>query len=53
MLLIFQIVFSVPVISQIESIGDGWAGGDGWSEGDGWVEGGWGEVGAVKKLKAG
>ena len=30
MLLVFEIVFSVPVISQIESIGDGWVIGGGW-----------------------
>ena len=37
MLLVFQTVVSVPVISRIESIGGG---------------GGWGEAGAGGKLKA-
>ena len=41
MLLVFQMFFPTPVISQIESIGGGWAGG------------GWGEAGAGGKLKAG
>ena len=41
MLLVFQKVFSVPVISWIESIGGGRAGG------------GWGEAGVGGKLKAG
>ena len=40
MLLIFEIVFSVPVISQIESIGDGWTGEE-------W--GGWGAEGKIKQ----
>ena len=35
MLLVFWIVFSVPVISQIESIGGGWAGGGGRWEAEG------------------
>ena len=41
MLLVFQMVFSVPVISRIESIGGGRA------------EGGWGEAGEGGKPKAG
>ena len=41
MLLIFQTVFSVPVISRIETIGGGRAGE------------GWGEAGAGGKPKAG
>ena len=41
MLLAFEMVFSVPVISQIESIGGGRAGG------------GWGEARVGEKPKAG
>ena len=41
MLLVFWIVFSVPVISRIESIGGGRVGG------------GWGEAGEGGKPKAG
>ena len=41
MLLVFEILFSAPVISRIESIGDGQ------------TEGGWGKAGASGKPKAG
>ena len=44
MLLVFQIVFSAPVISWIESIYRGWACGRGWGGG-----GGWGAEGGVKQ----
>ena len=44
MLLVFWIVFSVPVISRIESIGGGQVGG-GWG---GW----WGQVGSRRRVKA-
>ena len=36
MLLVFQIVFSAPVMSWIESIGDGWAEGGGVGHGGKW-----------------
>ena len=42
MLLAFQIVFSVPVISRIDSIGGGRLGG-GWAGKVGWVVGASGE----------
>ena len=44
MLLVFQTVFSVPVISRIESIGGGRAGGG--------VEGRRGRVGSRRRVKA-
>ena len=43
MLLVFGTVFSVPVISRIESIGGGWVAGGGVGSG-----GGWGAEGGVK-----
>ena len=43
MLLVFWIVFSVPVISRNESIGGGQVGGGGVGG-----EGGWGAVGRLK-----
>ena len=49
MLLVFQMVFSAPVISQIESIGGGQVGG-GWS--GWWGRAGW-AVGAGGEPKAG
>ena len=50
MLLVFWIVFSVPVISRIESIGGGWVGGGwgGWEGGGVGGGGGWGAVGGLK-----
>ena len=38
MLLVFEVVFLMAVITQIESIGSGWMG-EGWGEGVGWVVG--------------
>ena len=43
MLLVFEIVFPVPVISQINFIGGGWVG-------EGW-DGRWGWVGSQRHVK--